>query len=126
MTLFGRPSRSRALLLVAVGLASLAAATTLGATTTTQMILGTVGQRAISLRTLEGQKVTLLKPGKYRILVRDRSARENFHLSGPGINRRTAIRFVGSSSWAVRLGAGTYRYRSDAHPVRLHGSLRVR
>ena len=118
--------RNAVVVLLAASLASLAAASTLGATTTAPTVLGTVGQRAIALRTLEGQRLTVLNPGRYTILVRDRSARENFHLVGPGINRRTTIRFVGSRSWTVRLAAGTYRYRSDAHPARLRGTVRVR
>jgi hypothetical protein len=64
------------------------------------------------------------KPGRYRLVVRDRSKRHNFHLAGPGVNRRTGIAFTGTTSWTLRLGRGTYRYGSDPEP--LEGRLRIR
>jgi hypothetical protein len=67
---------------------------------------------------------TAAKPGRYRIVVRDASKRHNFHLAGPGINRRTGIRFTGTSAWTLRLARGTYRYGSDPEP--LESRLRVR
>ena len=51
--------------------------------------------------------------GRYRIVVSDRSRLANFHLSGPGVNARTGIRFRGSATLRVRLARGTYRYGSD-------------
>jgi hypothetical protein len=65
-----------------------------------------------------------VKPGALRIVVRDDSRRYNFHLVGAGVNRKTTARFVGKTTWAVRLGAGVYRFGSDPH--RLSGTLRVR
>jgi hypothetical protein len=58
-----------------------------------------------------------------RIAVTDRSAKFNFHLAGPGIDRRTSRPFVGSANWSLRLAAGTYRYGSD--PGKLKGRLLV-
>jgi hypothetical protein len=78
----------------------------------------------VTLKTAAGRPVKALTAGRYAIEVRDRSARDNFHLSGPGVNRRTGVGFRGSSTWTLRLGAGTFRYRSDAHPS-LGGSFRV-
>jgi hypothetical protein len=51
--------------------------------------------------------------GDYRITVRDRSSSRNFHLVGPGVNRKTGKRFVGTATWDVTLKPGTYRYGSD-------------
>jgi plastocyanin len=65
-----------------------------------------------------------VKAGRYRIVVRDASRRHNFHLVGPGVNRRTGIRFSGTAAWTLRLARGTYRYGSDPEP--LEGRLRVR
>ena len=65
-----------------------------------------------------------VRAGRYRVVVRDRSRRANFHLAGPGVNRRTAMRFVGTTNWTVRLARGTYRFGSDPEP--LAGRLRVR
>ena len=65
-----------------------------------------------------------VRAGRYRITVNDRSARDNFHLTGPGLNRRTGIAFRGRATWTVTLRRGTYRFRSDA-TARLRGTLRV-
>jgi hypothetical protein len=61
-------------------------------------------------------------PGTYAITVRDLSATKNFHLVGPGVNRRTTKAFRGAVTWKVTLKAGTYRFGSDP---RLGGVLRV-
>jgi hypothetical protein len=65
-----------------------------------------------------------VRAGHYRILVRDRSRRANFHLAGRGLNRRTGMRFTGAATWTVRLARGTYRFGSDPEP--LEGRLRAR
>jgi hypothetical protein len=62
--------------------------------------------------------------GRFRIVVRDRSARHNFRLAGRGLNRATGADFRGSVTWRVRLARGVYRFGSDAR--RLPGRLRVR
>ena len=43
----------------------------------------------IALRDASGERVTELDAGAYLIVVTDRSLRENFHLLGPDIDRRT-------------------------------------
>jgi plastocyanin len=65
-----------------------------------------------------------VRAGRYRIVVRDRSARHNFRLAGRGVNRTTGADFTGSATWRVRLARGVYRFGSDAK--RLPGRLRVR
>jgi hypothetical protein len=62
--------------------------------------------------------------GRFRIVVRDRSARHNFRLAGRGVNRTTGADFTGSTTWRVRLAKGVYRFGSDAR--RVPGRLRVR
>ena len=62
--------------------------------------------------------------GRYRIVVSDRSKTANFHLSGPGVNARTGMRYRGSATLRVRLSKGTYRYGSDR--AGLTKRLRVR
>jgi hypothetical protein len=52
-------------------------------------------------------------PGLYRLTVADRSRMRNFHLVGPGVNRRTGAAFTGTVTWTVRLARGTYRFGSD-------------
>jgi plastocyanin len=52
-------------------------------------------------------------PGRYRLTVADRSPTRNFHLVGPGVNRRTTAAFVGTATWSLALARGTYRFGSD-------------
>jgi len=65
-----------------------------------------------------------LKAGRYRMVVSDASKRHNFHLAGPGVNRRTTAAFTGRTTWTLRLKRGAYRFGSDPEP--LEGRLRVR
>jgi hypothetical protein len=51
--------------------------------------------------------------GSYRVTVSDRSRTRNFHLVGPGVNRRTGKTFTGRVTWRVQLAAATYRFGSD-------------
>ena len=80
--------------------------------------------RKISLRTASGAKVTSLAAGPYKIVVSDRSRVDNFHLTGPGVNKKTTIRGRGTQTWNLTIRAGRYRFRSDAHK-RLAGSFRA-
>jgi hypothetical protein len=76
---------------------------------------GRVGPgKTIALSNAAGRRAARLKAGRYRITVRDVSAVDNFHLSGPGVNRKTGVAFKGRMTWTVSLKAGRYTYRSDA------------
>ena len=81
----------------------------------------------IGLRTPAGKKVVTTKAGLYDITVRDRSSFHNFHLTGIGLNRRTTVAFVGTTTWRnVRLQAGrTYRFVCDPHKTQMKGSFRA-
>ena len=57
-------------------------------------------------------------------MVADRSATDNFHLTGPGVNQATTKAGKGTFTWRLALKAGLYRYRSDATAT-LKGSFRV-
>jgi hypothetical protein len=52
-------------------------------------------------------------PGRYRVAIADRSSRANFHLLGPGVNRRTGRSFVGTTTWTLTLAKGTYAFGTD-------------
>jgi hypothetical protein len=58
--------------------------------------------------------IKTVKAGKFRLAVSDLSKSDNFHLSGPGVNKKTGVKTKGSAVWSVTLRAGTYTYRSDA------------
>ena len=68
------------------------------------------GTKFLSLR-LDGKFVTTLPAGKYTFVVTDSSKTANFHLKGPGVNKKTSL-------------AGTGRSHVDADPdeghLRLH------
>jgi plastocyanin len=88
---------------------------------------GSVGPGfTISLRTAAGRLVRTIRAGLYTLVVRDRSRMHNFHLSGPGVNRRTGVPFSGAVTWNVRFRAGaTYRFVCDPHARSMRGSFRI-
>jgi hypothetical protein len=91
-------------------------------------LIATVGPRStISLNRPSGQRVTRLPAGTYTLVVRDRSATHNFHLSGtPTTQWRTGAAFIDTRSWRLRLTGGiVYRYVSDADQSAVRGSFRV-
>lgn len=88
-------------------------------------LVATVGPGRTITLTRGGRRVTSLRPGVYRITVRDRSRFHNFHLQGPGVNRRTTVPFVGTQTWRVTLRKGTYRFRCVPHALGMRGSFRV-
>jgi NitT/TauT family transport system substrate-binding protein len=91
--------------------------------TATGLLEATVGpKKAITVKQA-GAKAKLLDPGKYLIIVRDRSKSLNFHLVGPGLNKSTGVAKTGTTRWTVTLAPGKYAYRSDKGGVR--GSFRV-
>ena len=79
----------------------------------------------ISFRTRRGSRISRLRAGRYRIVVRDRSSSHNFHLTGRAVNKRTSVAFRGTVTWTVRLRRGTYRFVCDPHRLRMRGSFRV-
>lgn len=64
------------------------------------------------------------KAGRTQITVRDLSSKNNFHLSGPGLNKKTTAAFKGTVTWTVSLKKGTYTFRSDTNP-KLRGKTKV-
>ena len=93
---------------------------TVGAVTTpppATRLTGTVGPgRKISLRYADGSKLTILAgTNTVMVAVNDRTRTDNFHLTGPGVNKKTGIAFRGRATWKLALQGGRYVYRSDAH-----------
>jgi plastocyanin len=89
-------------------------------------LVATVGPGfTITLRNAAGARVRSLRAGAYVISVRDRSRVHNFHLAGPGVNKRTGVAFRGTATWRVRLRRGTYRFVCDPHARQLNGRVRV-
>ena len=72
-----------------------------------------VTSRTISLKTAGGVRVGTLPEGNYRIVVNDATKAQNFHLKGPGVNRKTRVRAKATVTWKLRLDPGKFVYRSD-------------
>jgi hypothetical protein len=90
-------------------------------------LIATVGPGdAISVRTPAGRAARTVRAGLYTVAVNDRSRAQNFHLSGPGVNRKTGVAFRGKVVWRVRFRkGGTYRFASDPSRGVLRGSFRA-
>jgi len=89
-------------------------------------LAGTVGPGFTITLTKGGKAVKTLKAGLYKLAVADRSAAHNFHLVGPGVNKRTGVGFRGTVKWRVRLQKGkVYRFVCDPHASSMKGSFRV-
>jgi hypothetical protein len=85
---------------------------------------GAVGPGKRIALTRGGAKVVTLEAGPAILTVSDRSATDNFRLTGPGVNRATSKAGTGTTTWKVALKKGIYRYRSDA-TTSLKGSFHV-
>lgn len=86
-------------------------------------LTGTVAFR-ITLK--RGSKmVTTLKAGAYRIKVNDNSSTHNFHLRGPGVDKKTGLAAKSSTVWSVQLKPGTYTYFCDRHASTIKGVFKV-
>jgi hypothetical protein len=73
---------------------------------------GKVTARTITL-TSGGSRVTSITENTYKVTVTDSSAKQNFHLIGPGVNRKTGIGAKVKKTWTLTLQPGKYTYRSD-------------
>ena len=87
------------------------------------LLQGDVGRSKIALK-LDGKPLKTLLAGDYTFVIADRSATQNFHLKGPGLNRSTGKKQVGRLSFTTKLAKGKYTYSSDAKPS-LRGTFTV-
>jgi hypothetical protein len=94
------------------------------AATPPTLLSATVGPGKVIKVTKGGKKVRSAAHGPFKITVQDKTKKDNFHLTCPGVNKKTRVRAKETATWNVTLRAGTCTYRSDAHK-RLKGSFRV-
>jgi plastocyanin len=111
-----------------VTLALLAAVLALLAVAPTQAaapkLVGTAGPDFTITLTKNGARVRKLKAGTYSITVNDRASIHDFHLSGPGVNKKTSVTGTGRSTWVVTLQKSkTYRFVCDPHASIMKGSF---
>ena len=112
------------LLLAASALVALAIPVTAGGSPIRPTLTAKVTARSITLTKQDGTKVRTLQANAYRIVVRDATTAQNFHLMGPSVNARTKVATKATATWFVNLTPGKYAYRSDKNK-RLHGSFLV-
>ncbi len=88
-------------------------------------LTGTVGP-GFTITLKQGSKaVKSLKAGTYVFKISDKSNIHNFHLSGPGVNKKTTVGGTGSSTWTLKLKEGTYKFVCDPHAAIMKGSFKV-
>jgi plastocyanin len=118
---------NRTRMLAAVGVAalgmSIVGAGAAGAAT--PKLIATVSDPLNISLTLGGKKVSKLKAGTYRIVVRDKAADHNFHLKGPRVNKSTSVSGKTTTTWKVTLRKGSYTYVCDPHASFMKGSFKV-
>ena len=110
---------------VAAGAALLALVVGAAPATAATKLVGTVGPSFSITLKKGGKKVTTLKAGTYTLTVQDKSDFHNFHLMGPGVNKKTTVSEVKTKTWTVTLKKGTYRYVCDPHSSQMKGSFKV-
>jgi plastocyanin len=71
------------------------------------------------------KKVSKLKAGAYVFKIADKSSIHDFHLTGPGVNKKTSVGGSGTTTWKLTLKTGTYKYVCDTHSSFMHGSFTV-
>lgn len=77
------------------------------------LLTARVTATSISLVDQNGRRVERLQQNTYRIVVRDVTVSQNFHLIGPTVNARTKVPAKTTATWSIYLEPGTYTYRSD-------------
>jgi hypothetical protein len=87
-------------------------------------LTATVTAKSITLVGADGKRVRVLQPNTYKIVVRDRTKAQNFHLVGPRVNRKTTTAAKTTKVWSIYLQPGSYNYRSDRN-TRLSGAFIV-
>ena len=83
-----------------------------------------VTARSISLTDSSGKPVKTLAQRSYRIVVKDSSKGQNFHLFGPAVNMKTKVAARSTRTWIVNLRPGKYVYKSDRN-TKLRGTFTV-
>ena len=99
---------------------ALASSTFAAASTNTSTLTGTVGPGF----TITMNKKTV-KAGTYVITIHDLASIHDFHLTGPGVDKKTSVPGTGTTKWTVKLKKGTYHFVCDPHRTIMHGVLKV-
>ncbi len=71
------------------------------------------------------KKVTKLKAGTYIFKTADKSGIHNFHLKGPGVDKKTSVGKTYNVTWKLKLKKGKYTFVCDPHKSIMKGSFTV-
>jgi plastocyanin len=97
-----------------------------GADAQATRLIGTVDSSSqIRLTYENGTPVTTIPPGDYELEVRDTATAHNFHLTGPGVDRATAVLETETVTWSLTLANGAYHYQCDPHASVMFGDFTV-
>lgn len=78
----------------------------------------------VTVTTPEGEPVTTIPGGHYRIVVRDHDGGAGFHLFGEGFDESTGARFVGTETWTTSMIGGWWRFRElPARPTLVYDTV---
>lgn len=91
----------------------------------TPTLVGTDGPGYTITLTKGGKKVSKLKPGTYLFKIADKSSAHNFHLKGPGVDKKTSVGKKQNVTWKVTLKKGKYTFVCDPHKSFMKGSFTV-
>ena len=108
------------LVALAVIIAALTASSAVAATPT---LNGSVGPGFTITLKKGATKVSKLKAGAYKIVIADKSGIHNFHLKGPGVDKKTSVSGTGTKTWTVTLKKGKYTYVCDPHAAFMKGTF---
>jgi plastocyanin len=97
-----------------------------GASASTPTLKGSVTDAFKIFLKQGGKPVKTLKAGKYVIAVSDPSTAHNFHLKGPGVDKKTSVAGKQTVKWTVRLRKGTYTFVCDPHSSFMKGKFTVK
>lgn len=87
----------------------------------TPTLTGTVGPSFTITLSMNGQKVTTLKAGTYKLVIHDKASIHAFSLDGPHGYAKdfTTVPFVGTKTFTVKLVAGKYKAYCPPHEPRM-------
>jgi hypothetical protein len=89
-------------------------------------LIGTVrADLTIVLTDANGTPVTSVSPGTYDFEIHDETVGHNFHLTGPGVDRRTEVADEETATWEdlVLAPGATYQFVCDPHAEFMKGSF---
>jgi plastocyanin len=79
----------------------------------------------IEMTNAAGRTLKTVRAGTYRIKIEDHATIHNFHLKGPGVNKKTTVAGRIETIWTLRLRPGKYTFVCDPHASIMRGSFRV-